>query len=353
MLSAEEHKRSLVAIKNYRLWQTKTGSTNVCRARLRPFMCQQNLEKLFDSLAQTKVNAQSLLRSIERNSFCVCCNRLPTSIGNQLCPKCVGTASGRVASNAAKLAKTRVTNMRKYGVPCVFANQEVKERIAEVMLDRYGVTNPSKSEMFKQKKLDTHHRNHGDVPYSQGRNAVAKRRDTAIRKWGVPHMWLNPSIKSQAMSNSLRSRFKDKPVTYRKRIWICQGYEPQVLNRLLRHFKASDITAHTMQTHKGISPGHQSFSLGGHKNYFPDFYVKSINTFVEVKSVFTLMRGNNKDQLRVNKKKSEWARNQGVNLVFVVYCARRDVCKVLPRQWDLMTARQIWSVLNDAGMYLK
>lgn len=94
--------------------------------------------------------------------------------------------------------------------------------------------------------------------------------------------------KSNKISNTLEkakksSRLLKKVVLPSGKVEYVQGYEPQALKILLNFFDENDIVFGFKKVPK-ISYVDKNFKI---KQYFPDFWIKSINTLVEVKSNFT------------------------------------------------------------------
>lgn len=60
-----------------------------------------------------------------------------------------------------RLKRAQATNLEKYGTICTFQNEDVKLKMKETMLERFGVDNPSKSPEIVQKKRETYEKNFG------------------------------------------------------------------------------------------------------------------------------------------------------------------------------------------------
>lgn len=70
------------------------------------------------------------------------------------------------------------------------------------------------------------------------------------------------------------------------RIVKIQGYEPQVLDELLKTYVENDIVIGVKEMNKTIGQIKYEFE-GRLKTYYPNFYIKSENKIIEVKSQWT------------------------------------------------------------------
>ncbi|HRW21387.1 MAG TPA: hypothetical protein P5509_05395, partial [Bacteroidales bacterium] len=88
-----------------------------------------------------------------------------------------------------------------------------------------------------------------------------------------------------------KTRFK-KYKAYKKfelpsgRIIKLQGYEPIVMNELLQTYSEDDIICEVKNINKEIGKILYNYK-GAERRYYPDFYIKSTNTIIEVKSNWT------------------------------------------------------------------
>lgn len=78
------------------------------------------------------------------------------------------------------IEKTKETNIKKYGVEWSFQSEEVKEKGRQTLLEKYGVDAPSRSPEIR-----------------------AKAEQTCIEKYGVPNVFKNPVFVEKAKQTSL------------------------------------------------------------------------------------------------------------------------------------------------------
>ena len=97
------------------------------------------------------------------------------------------------------------------------------------------------------------------------------------------------------------------------RIIRIQGYENIALNELLKKYLEEDIFVGVKEIKKEIGEIWYSKEGKPHK-YFPDIFIKSINTIFEVKSNFTF---NQKKE--INLLKRDACLKKGINFEFLIY----------------------------------
>ena len=83
------------------------------------------------------------------------------------------------------------------------------------------------------------------------------------------------------------------------RIIKLQGYEPRVLEQLLKIYTENDIVCGVKNINNEI--GKITYIEDGVEHrYYPDFYIKSTNTIIEVKSQWTFDKWKKKNELKKN-----------------------------------------------------
>jgi len=96
------------------------------------------------------------------------------------------------------------------------------------------------------------------------------------------------------------------------RIVKLQGYEPQVLEQLLQIYNEDDIICEVKDINKEIGKILYQYK-GKERRYYPDFYIKSTNTIIEVKSQWTFDKWKDK-----NLAKGRACIEQGFNFECVI-----------------------------------
>lgn len=90
-----------------------------------------------------------------------------------------------------------------------FQSEQIKEKIKETLLTKYGVSHPMQSEQIKEKM-----------------------RETLLTKYGVSHPMHDPIIRNKAMKKSYKS--KDYVFSSGRKVRI-QGYENFAIDYLLKY----------------------------------------------------------------------------------------------------------------------
>jgi hypothetical protein len=91
-----------------------------------------------------------------------------------------------------------------------------------------------------------------------------------------------------------------------------QGYEPQILEQLLKRYDEEDIIIGVKNINKEIGKISYFYDKK-ERRYYPDFYIKSTNTIIEVKSQWTFSKWKDK-----NLAKEQACLKQGFNFEFII-----------------------------------
>ena len=122
-------------------------------------------------------------------------------------------------------------------------------------------------------------------------------------------MWRDPMFADKHSKSCFQYKEFEFPSG---RIVKLQGYEPQVLKQLLKTFSEEDIVCEVKNINQEIGIIKYMFENNNH-TYYPDFYVKSTNTIIEVKSQWTFDKHKEK-----NLAKKQACVQQGFNFEFVI-----------------------------------
>ena len=111
---------------------------------------------------------------------------------------------------------------------------------------------------------------------------------------------------SKIFKRCQKNTFKRKEYIFENgRKEYVQGYEPQALKILVKQYNTNDIIVDMKQINKIFY-----YTKDNKKHrYFPDIYIKSINTIIEVKSTWTY--NGTKDKLTINQLKAKASINSG------------------------------------------
>jgi hypothetical protein len=160
-----------------------------------------------------------------------------------------------------KEQRKQETNLIKYGCTNTGSVQEVKDKINATFKEKYG------GHALKSPEI------------------IAKRAKTCLEKYGG-HPNQNKEV--QAKSEATSYKFRDYIMPSGKIVKV-QGYENIALDELVQKYKEEDI----LVGRSNIPTIEYDINDVKHV-YFPDFFIKSENKVIEVKSEWTiqLRRGN-------------------------------------------------------------
>lgn len=181
------------------------------------------------------------------------------------------------------VAKGKATNMAKRNVEFCSQDPEIKEKVAQTNLERYGVRNPLQSEEIKEKQRNTNMRVRGVDHISKDPVVQAKKIANNLIKYGYENPMQCPKVFSRKQKTSFSYKNFTFPRTGRKvRV---QGFEDICLDHFCktRKYRENDIKVGVEK----VPVIYYRFE-NKPKTYFPDFFIKSKNIMVEVKSVYTM-----------------------------------------------------------------
>jgi hypothetical protein len=219
--------------------------------------------------------------------------------------------------------KTRRTNETLYGAKETFGSPEVQERIRKTHLRKRGVDYPSQDPEVLKVRVANYRREHGvDHPF-QDEAVKEKIRKTMIRRHGKA----NPSQVREFRNKAIKSMQRTTAVAVEGVTFYCQGYEKHVVQRLVAKFGIDNVLGQTE-----FDP----IELPNGRTYTPDFYIVSRDTYLDIKSTFTMFGSRkNQDYLERNAELQAQCNELGVNLRFAVYYPKSEGkdLDVLPKSW--------------------
>lgn len=161
-----------------------------------------------------------------------------------------------------------------------------------------------------------------------------KRQQTSLENYGVSHPMKHPDI---LLKNHLAS-YKIKETTYKGKDYKYQGWEDCVVNKLIDKYKAKNVFT---QFDEGF-PTEIYIDAGT----IPDVWIKNLDKFVEVKSIYTLL-GSDKI-FQSNKYKAENLYEAGYICRYVIVKDYKNKeVKVLPKNWYSFSKKKIQKFLEE------
>lgn len=201
--------------------------------------------------------------------------------------------------------KTKQTLMDKYGVDHNFKIPGVQEQIKNTWLEKYGVDNPLKNEEIKQKMIAHNIEKYGFACPLQNEEIYKKSKATLFKNHGVEFSYQNEEIFNKYKKTMLErygaefwmQNDQDHTITHISKykefilpngnIAYLQGYEDYALEEVIsKKYDYDDIVISNIDIFKNIPKIYYDYNGSTHR-YFPDFYIKSENLIIEVKSEYT------------------------------------------------------------------
>lgn len=160
-----------------------------------------------------------------------------------------------------------------------FQLELIKEKSKATLLNKYGVDNISKLDSIKKRKEETMMKNYGRKNNMGNNGEIIEQ--NMLNLYGVKNCAHLPEIADKIQFN----RFKKRHLLITpsgKKIFL-QGYEVGGYNLLIDEgFNENDILYRKVDMPKIM------YKFGDKlKRYYPDFFIKSVNTVVEVKCKYT------------------------------------------------------------------
>jgi hypothetical protein len=223
------------------------------------------------------------------------------------------------------------TNLKKYGHIYLFKSEEVKNKIKTKMLQKYGVSNPQQNVTIKQKTENTCLNKYGVKNPIMNCEIKSKAKNTILKKYGVEYASQNEDIKEKIIQTNLVNWGVKNPTQnaeiaekasnncYKTKTFImpsgknlkCQGYEPFALKDLINlNIVEDDIIS---EKTKVPEIWFKDKNNKEHR-YYVDIYIPSQNKCIEVKSIYTYKKN---ETINLLKKKA--AIELGYNFEFWIY----------------------------------
>lgn len=226
-----------------------------------------------------------------------------------------------------KIHADRMHQLKKEG----FWKKIYLEKVVPAMQRNHGVDNIRQAvDFMKKKRLEA---TGYEFPL-QDPKSRQNYQDTCRERFGVDHPMQNPEIFKKQVRNNRRMNFYE--TSYRRQTYCVIGsYELFFLRYLLTKFKPADI-----KTGFDLKPVKL---LDVSRRYYPDFWIKSRNLYVEIKSVYTLLGHAKNDwkMWQLNKNKARQARAIGMKLIWVVPCPKTGVAVTLPSEWYELSLEEL------------
>ena len=231
--------------------------------------------------------------------------------------------------------KRKSTNIERFGVDTNLKLDSNIEKTKKTWIEKYGFDNPNKSELIKNKisesnknKTEDEKKSIDDIRRSTnieryGEDNIMKTDlgklkiiETNTERYGESHPMKNEEFYENYFNNSYRKfKFKKYELPSGKIVNLL-GYESQILDYLLTKFDENDIII-GYESYKIVKSNY--LDNGKLKRYIPDFYIKSKNLVIEVKSDYTY--------LTVDKQKRISVSDKFIKFIYAIYDIKEKTIK--------------------------
>lgn len=220
-------------------------------------------------------------------------------------------------SENIKLKKIN-TFINHYGVSNNLKCPMVRDQIKETNLEKYGVENPQQNQEIRNKNYKTNLERYGVKHYLQTEEFKNKVIKTNLEKYGVSHHSQNAEVADKMLKCSYNLKQYKLPSG---KIINYQGYEKFALDELLilEKIKEDDIII----SRKEVPEIWYNDKNSKKRRHYVDFYIKSQNKCIEVKSTWT-----NQEKNHVLEKQ-EAAKALGLNYEIWIYGKNGDKIKTI------------------------
>ena len=188
--------------------------------------------------------------------------------------------------------KRKKTCLEKYGSEYVINSQYTRNKTKE----KLGVERPQWQSNYGEICKASYFNKHGHS-YKLSNKTKLLIKKTKLEKYGT----YMPQLKYKTYTFPSGRTIK------------IQGYENYILDHLLKTYDENDIIAGTKEIKKMCGNNITYIQDNFEHVYYPDIYIKSSNTFIEVKSKFTY-----DINLEKNLLKKDAILNRGYNFKFMI-----------------------------------
>jgi hypothetical protein len=173
-------------------------------------------------------------------------------------------------------------SLQKYGVEYVLQSPQIRQQIKDTNLEKYGAENPQQNIDISNKRCSTNLIKYGSKSPTGNIKVQEKIIKTNLEKYGVQHHSQNAEVADKMLKNSYN---KKQYILPSGKIIDYQGYENFALIELLFIEKISEYEIITSR--KLVPEIWYNDKNGKRRRHYVDFYIKSQNRCIEVKSTWT------------------------------------------------------------------
>lgn len=211
--------------------------------------------------------------------------------------------------------KRKQTFLNNYGFNTPTKNQNIIDKSKITNLNKYSAITYTQTEECKEKIKKTNLLKYGKESYSQTEEYKERYKNTCLEKYDSEH-WMqnddNFKKYEDKLKKSKKSSYKEYILENNKKVYL-QGYEDYALfNMLLKIYELDDIIIDKKEMTKYIGKIFYEHNNKIHK-YYPDFYIKSKNLIIEIKSIYTY-----ESNIEINNLKKQAIENNNINFEYII-----------------------------------
>ena len=173
-------------------------------------------------------------------------------------------------------------SLQKYGVEYVLQSPQIRQQIKDTNLEKYGAENPQQNIDISNKRCSTNLIKYGSKSPTGNIKVQEKIIKTNLERYGVEHHSQNAEVADKMLKKSYN---KKQYILPSGKIIDYQGYENFALIELLFIEKISEDEIITSR--KLVPEIWYNDKNGKRRRHYVDFYIKSQNRCIEVKSTWT------------------------------------------------------------------
>ncbi len=298
------------------------------RTRVLDFLKSQgypNLARKLEYFVSNTLEIRDALKDAQSGIACLHCrSRYKGGLAKTyrvVCNKCLRSPEGKETSSRNRGSKIRLGHARLSSLD----KSKALSRRKATLVERFGVDNAMKSHKLQRKAHKTCLRRYGVMHSFQSENNKAKTRKTYQRRYGK-HV-TNAMHVTEFFEKMVKTSKSYVDIKVDGKRFRCQGYEKYILPMLVRKFGVSDVVG---QFEKDLALHFEELT------YRPDAWIRSKDTYIEVKSWWTLL---GEPFVERNKRIFSVLSKNGIK--YKIYVFNGTLGKLIPDDWYTYSAKQL------------
>jgi hypothetical protein len=227
-----------------------------------------------------------------------------------------GTCESKKCMAKYNSQRTKKAISEKYGSDNMWDIPGYREGLEYTNLKKYGFKYFMGTPEFREKCQGTYDKNwRGEHP-TKNEEVQGRKRKTNLGKYGFINALQNPEIYQKHIKSCYKSKEYELPSG---KIIRLQGDEPWAMDILLEKYNEMDLITDKKEMSDIL--GSFKFIINSKESiYFPDIYIKSKNTIIEVKSEYTY-----NFSLEENKLKKDSVKSKGILFQFWIFTREKKL----------------------------